>query len=93
MTSLIQPAKRVHLFCTRASITFRVNTSPPKPLDIANSKTSQVHRSHDAEGTGQCLWDLDPKSIRVKVKGQIMYFLVNASPKPLDIATSNFAGI
>ena len=24
-------------------------------------------------------------------KGQIIYFLVNASPKPLDVATSNFA--
>ena len=35
--------------------------------------------------------DLDPK---VKVKGQIMYFLVNASsPKPLDIATSNFSQV
>ena len=32
--------------------------------------------------------DLDPK---VKVKGQILIFLVNASPpKPFDIATSNF---
>ena len=32
------------------------------------------------------LCDLEPK-----VKGQIMYFLVNASPlKPLDVATSNF---
>ena len=29
---------------------------------------------------------------KVKVKGEIMYFLVNASPpKPLDLATSNFA--
>ena len=38
--------------------------------------------AHDVEGTGQ----------QVKVKGQIMYFLVNASPqKPLDVATSNFA--
>ena len=28
----------------------------------------------------------------VKVKSEIMYFLVNASPpKPLDVATSNFA--
>ena len=34
------------------------------------------------------LGDLDPK---VKVKGQIMYFLVNVSPpKPSDIATSIF---
>ena len=33
--------------------------------------------------------DLDPK---VKVKGQIMYFLVNTSPhKLLEEATSNFA--
>ena len=30
---------------------------------------------------------LDPK---VKVKGQIMYFLVNASSKLFDVATSNF---
>ena len=29
----------------------------------------------------------------VKVKSEIMYFLVNASPpKRLDVATSNFAG-
>ena len=37
---------------------------------------------------GNILCDLDPK---VKVKGQIMYFLVNvSSPKRLDLATSNF---
>ena len=37
---------------------------------------------------GNILCDLDPK---VKVKDQIMYFLVNASPpKQLDLATSNF---
>ena len=37
---------------------------------------------------GNILCDLDPN---VKVKGQIMYFLVNVSPpKLLDIATSNF---
>ena len=30
---------------------------------------------------------------KVKAKGPIMYFLVNASPpKLLDVATSNFAG-
>ena len=35
---------------------------------------------------GNISCDLDPK-----VKGQIMYSLVNASPpKPLDVATSNF---
>ena len=29
---------------------------------------------------------------KVKVRGEIMYFLVNASPpKPLGVATSNFA--
>ena len=44
--------------------------------------------SRDEEGTGQHLCDLDPK---VKVKGQILNFLVNASPpKPFDVATSNF---
>ena len=38
---------------------------------------------------GEASCDLDPK---VKVKGQIMYFLVNASPhKLLVVATSNFA--
>ena len=38
---------------------------------------------------GDVLCDLDPK---VKVKGQIMYFLVNASPhKFLKVATSNVA--
>ena len=37
---------------------------------------------------GKILCDLDPK---VKVKDQIMYFLVNVSPpKQLDLATSNF---
>ena len=35
---------------------------------------------------GNISCDLDPK-----VKGQIMYFLVNVSPpKRLDVATSNF---
>ena len=38
---------------------------------------------------GDVLCDLDPK---VKVKGQIMYFLITASPhKLLEVATSNFA--
>ena len=37
---------------------------------------------------GNILCDLDPM---VKVKDQIMYFLVNVSPpKRLDLATSNF---
>ena len=36
---------------------------------------------------GNILCDLDPK-----VKGKITYFLVNASPQPLDVVTSNFAG-
>ena len=36
---------------------------------------------------GNISCDLDP----VKVKGQILYFLVNVSPpKQLDVATSNF---
>ena len=38
-----------------------------------------MHRSYDVEDT------------KVKVKSEIMYFLVNASPpKRLDVATSNF---
>ena len=38
---------------------------------------------------GDVSYDIDPK---VKVKGQIMYFLVNASPHKLfEVATSNFA--
>ena len=37
---------------------------------------------------GNILFDRDPK---VKVKGQIMYFLVNVSPPTrLDVATSNY---
>ena len=37
---------------------------------------------------GKILCDLDPK---VKVKDQMMYFLVNVSPpKRLDLATPNF---
>ena len=35
---------------------------------------------------GGVLCDLDPK-----VKGQIIYFLVKASHKLLEVATSNFA--
>ena len=38
---------------------------------------------------GDVLCDLDPK---VKVKGEIMYFLENVSPhNVLEVATSNFA--
>ena len=51
-------------------------------------QTFQVNRPHDVENTAQHLCGLDPK-----VKGQILYFLVNASSrKLLDIAISNFAG-
>ena len=39
---------------------------------------------------GNILCDLDPK---VKIKSQILNFLVNASPpKPLDVVTSNSVG-
>ena len=49
-----------------------------------------MKRPHDVEDTEQHLCGLDPK---VKVIGQIMYFIVNAfSPKLLDVAISNFAG-
>ena len=37
---------------------------------------------------GNISFDLDPK---VKATGQMLYFLVNvSSPKPFDVATSNF---
>ena len=36
---------------------------------------------------GNILCDLDPK---VKVKGQILNFLVNASPKPFEVALLSF---
>ena len=52
-------------------------------------QTLQVHRSHDVDGTGQ----LFVLYFNQRVKGQIMYFLVNASsPKSLNVATLNFAG-
>ena len=38
---------------------FLVNTSS-KPLDMA-LQSSQVHMSHDLDGTGQHLCDIDPK--------------------------------
>ena len=39
---------------------------------------------------GNILCDLDPK---VKVKGQILYFLVNVCPpKAFDVVTSNSVG-
>ena len=47
----------------------------------------QVNRPHDVDGTKQFSVTLTPD------QGQIMYFLVNASPKMLGVATSNFAGI
>ena len=41
--------------------------------------------SHDVDGAGNISCDLD-----AKVKGQIMFFLVNASPpKPLDYSIIN----
>ena len=55
---------------------FLVNVSPPKRFDVATSNFV-FNRTYDVEGTGQHLCDLGPK---VKVKGQIIYFLVNVSP-------------
>ena len=53
-------------------------------------QTLQVNRPHYVDDTEQHLCGL---GLMVKIKGQIMYFLVNASsPKLLDIAISNFAG-
>ena len=51
-----------------------VNASVPLPLVEANSNVAG-HRSHNVEGSGQ-FWAI----FHVKVKGQIMYFLVNYLP-------------
>ena len=48
--------------------------------------------SNDVEDTGQRFVFVLDLTCKVKVKSEIMYFLVNASlPKRLDVATSNFA--
>ena len=65
---------------------FLVNASPPKLLDVA-TQTLQVYRSHDKEGTGQLLCNLDPRLRSNDVFSVNAYLL-----KPSDIATSNFAG-
>ena len=51
--------------CVRASVTFLVNVSPPKPLDLEN-QTLYLNRSHDVEGTFHVI--LTPRS---KVKSCI----------------------
>ena len=58
-------------------------------MDIEASNFS-MHRSYDVEDTGQLfVLVLD---LRSRSKYEIMYSLVNAwPPKPLDVATSNFA--
>ena len=49
-----------------------------------------MHRSYTVEDTGQ-RFVVVLVSPKVKVKGEIMYFLVNASlPKRLGVANSNF---
>ena len=65
---------------------FYVNASPSKLLGVA-TQTLQVHRSHDKEGTGQLLCNLDPRLRSNDVFSVNAYLL-----KPSDIATSNFAG-
>ena len=52
-------------------------------------QTLQVHRSYDVEDTEQ--WFVRVLDLRSRSKVKCVYFLVNASPKPLDRATSNFA--
>ena len=48
-----------------------------------------MHRSYYVEDTGQRFVFVHDLRSRSKVK-YIMYFLVNASPKWLEVATSNF---
>ena len=44
-----------------------------------------MHRSHDVEGTGQHLCDLDPLNLGVKVKDQSNISCKACPPKLLDI--------
>ena len=61
-----------------------------KTLAEATLHVHTVCMSHVVDGTGVCSCYIGPK---VKVKCQMMYFLVSASPnKPFDTETSNFAG-
>ena len=47
--------------------------------------------SHDVDGNATLI--ARSFDLKVKVTGQILYFLVNESaPPPLNVATSNFVG-
>ena len=58
-----------------------VNSSPPKPMDVATSSFA------GAEVTIVLYCGTQPQG-----QGQILYYLVNTLPEPLDVATENFAG-
>ena len=70
----------------RPSVTFLVIASSPKPLDVANLKLCRCIDHMRVLGDISC--ELDPK---VKVKGQIMSFLVSPL-KLLEVASSNLQG-
>ena len=62
---------------------FLENTYSPKPLDEV---TSNLHKC-----IGHMMWRvLDNSLSESQGHGHLMYFLVNASHKPLYVATSNF---
>ena len=61
---------------------FFVNASSPLQWDVSTLNSHMMSRV-----LGNILCDHDHVS-----QGQIMFFLVNASPLPLALATSNFAG-
>ena len=63
---------------------FLVNASSPKPLDYYNFKLYRCIGHMMLRVLGNFLRDLDPKRSRPN-----KVFVVNASTKPLDIATSN----
>ena len=69
----------------RPSVTFLVNVFPPKPLDVA-TLTLHLNMSQDVEGILSMTTYY--KHLRLNVNDS-MYFLVNASPKPLDILTAS----
>ena len=62
---------------------FLVNAYSPKPLDVVTSNLHMCIGYMMWSVLGNIMYDLD----------HIMYFLVNASPKPLDIATMCIDGM
>ena len=65
-------------------MSFLVNASSPKLFGSSIFKFCRC--------TGHMIRSVQANVLCDLGQGHIMYFLVNVSPKPLDVATSNFAG-